>query len=234
MISSFTRAATRPSLRNRRVLEIAAAAVIAAAIAACGSDVSTAPKAEDQPGVPLSWSANTPISADFETGIENISSHGGIYAAYLHGASLGSVGGMFQRIDATPFRGQRVKAVAWVDESFITDSGSFSVNIDAPGAQTRATVYITAPAGGIGTWHQVFVVFDVPANAVGLRLNAAMTGSGQVFFDDIALATVDASVPATTFTHSGTADSTTLVTLYTGAHATLLNADFEGGLAAGS
>ena len=216
---------------SRRGLTLAVMATGVAALAACGSDTVTPPQPQSQVGVPVDWTLTTADTTKLETGVEGISTHGGTYAAYLHGKTIDASGSIQQRIDAAPFRGQRVRATAWVTESFLTDAGAFAVGVDAPASRTQSVVSVPAPVGGSDNWHQVFVVFDVPANAVGLNVVGSISGSGQMFFDDIALTPVDTTVSVTTSTRvGGASDSLSLVALYAGAHATLLNADFEGGV----
>jgi hypothetical protein len=207
---------------------------VIASVAACGSDLNVGPPPQQQQlGVPVAWTASTRNTAGFEMGVEQISAHGGANAAYLHGPALNSFVAFQQQIDATPFRGKRVKASVWVTESFLTNAGAFGVAVDAPDNQASSSIEIPAPVGGSDTWHQVFVVFDVPDNTVGLTLAGSMTGSGQVFFDDVALEVVTDETPLTTSAKARTsADSLTLVATYAGANATLLNGDFEAGIGA--
>jgi len=227
---------------SRRGITLAVGAAAVAALAACGSDNTTAPiTVAAQIGIPTGWTlaANDTTDAAFTdtsnlvVGLEGVSAHGGTYAAYLHGKTLDAIGTIRERIDATPYRGKRVKATAWVDESFLTNAGAFAVGVDAPAARTRSLIAVPAPVGGSDSWHQVSVVFDVPANAVGLSILGSISGSGQMFFDDIALTTVDLSVPLTASANvTGVSDSLSLVAMYSAAHSTLVNADFESGVTA--
>lgn len=219
------------SQSRRLVCGTAAAACLAVVLAACGSDLTGMALVQDQqPGVPQGWAAFVG-ETNFEGGIQDLSAHGGKFAAYLHGLGTASTGGFIQKIDASTYRGKRIKITAWAMESFISNSGSFAAEVDAPGSQVVGAVSIPAPAGGTDNWHQVFVVVDVPSNAIGLTLSTGLAGSGQIFFDDVAVTVVDSTVPTTTFTPiRPLADSTTLVSLYAGANATLTNGDFESGI----
>lgn len=217
---------------SRRGVTLAVVAAAIAALAACGSGTTEPTGPQSESGVPLNWTVSTADTTVISTGLEQVSPYDGISAAYVHGMSLAAGGNISQRIDAAPFRGQRVKASVWVNESLLTKNGAFTVQVDAPSARSQSSVSIQTPESGSDTWHQVFVVFDVPTNAVGLTVVAGISGSGQMFFDDVALAQVDSTTALTTSLRvGGASDSLSLVALYAGAHSTLLNGDFESGLA---
>lgn len=208
-------------------LALVAAATI---LAACGSsDTTTTPVTGNHIlGVPKSWKFS-PFDANSEVGIENISAHGGTWAAYMHGSDAAAGGMLSQALDATPYQGMRVKVSAWVDESFTLKDGLFGAYIYSPGQSLVARVSIPAPTSGSDTWHQVFVVFDVPSTAVGLNVFGELFATGQLFFDDVEVAVVDSTVPTTPVVQFNPPPDSATLALYSAAPRALANGDFESG-----
>ena len=86
------------------------------------------------------------------------------------------------------------------------------------------------PLVGTNNWHEVAVVLDVPANAIGITMGAIIAGPGELLFDDFKFETVGKDIgltrPSNTVVSGG--DSLTQIANYARSNLSPVNLDFEG------
>jgi erythromycin esterase len=84
---------------------------------------------------------------------------------------------------------------------------------------------------GSSDWHQVSVVLDVPANAIGITITAMLNGGGTLRIDDARLDVVGTDVPTTNTLATPQLtgqDSTAIAAAYARGGSVPTNLDFEG------
>ncbi|MEP6618746.1 MAG: erythromycin esterase family protein [bacterium] len=209
------------------------AAVATMAAFGCGSEGANGPSDSIDvltPGVAAGWFGGT--TAAYEIGVTASHTHGGQKAAYIKALGQStSAGVMSQFLNATSYRGKRLRLSAWVRHTNLTGSSvGLWMRVDGPGLATAFDNMDQRPLSGSSDWHLVSVVLDVTPNAQGIALGALMTGAGTLVFDDMKLEVVGADVPSTNILTAPLAsgDSATNASTYGRSSATPVNPDFEG------
>jgi C-terminal processing protease CtpA/Prc len=129
----------------------------------------------------------------FSFALDSADAHEGRWAARLTGqggAPPGAFGNLLQRMDAAPYRGQRVRYRAWV-------------RTDLPAGANRAGIWmrVDRAGGGVGFfdnmearpitgrtgWRQYEITGDVAPDAQAVYLGALLIGQGQVWMDAASL-----------------------------------------------
>ena len=109
-----------------------------------------------------------------------------------------------QFVEAAPYRGKRIRISGWMKTENVTWAGLWT-RIDG----SIALHDINAPEPlffdnmgnrrikGTTAWTKYEIVADVPAEAATITFGAMLHGEGQLWFDDMTIEVVDASVPVT-------------------------------------
>lgn len=117
----------------------------------------------------------------------------------IHGS-----GGLAQFISAEPYRGKRIRISGWMKTENANWAGLWT-RIDGAmtphdNVQAEALFFDNMKSRrvtGITNWTKYEIVADVPAEAVTITFGAMLHGTGQLWFDDMAVEIVDVSVPVT-------------------------------------
>jgi hypothetical protein len=151
-------------------------------------------------GIPPAWAGTIGASASYEIGLDRVDRHGGHAAAYLTGPLLFTQEVAFfgQSVRADNYRGKRVRLSAWVKGRELTGPiAGIWMRVDGAGVVTGYDDMGGRAETGTTDWHQIFVVLDVPANALGIVIGAMRQGGGTLLVDDMTLETVGLDVPTT-------------------------------------
>jgi hypothetical protein len=210
-------------VRTNANLVRSAALVAAIAAAGCSHDV-TAPVATIVPvpaltaqnsiiGMPAGWVGTLGQPPSFIVGVESANAHGGTHAAFITNAVAVESGSSFmniaQLLRADSYVGHRVRWSGWIRSTEVElpyaiapTPGPLQVSglwmrVDGRDSSLAFDNMQYDPVVGTTDWHQISIVLDVPANAVGIIFGVIFSGTGQLLVDDLALETVDTSVPAT-------------------------------------
>ncbi len=218
-------------MRLPRLRVIAIGALCGSAVSGCMADaLIKQPELAIVPGAPAGWTItqNTPAIG---TTITDVKSGG--TAVYLSGAfqqELLSVT-LAQYIKADDYRGKRVQLSAWVKPRNITNvvNSGIWMRVDGPGLTLGYDDMSPRPVVGYGDWRQVFVVMDVPANAMGIVFGALFKGSNTLLVDDMKLTIVGTDVPSTSTINTPIvgSDSVTTAARYQDSPRAPVNLDFE-------
>jgi len=188
--------------------------------------------AQRTPGTPVGWLGFT--NATYEVGRDRTNQRQGAEAAYIRSLAAEPSGfaSIFQNVRADHYRSQRVRWSAWVRHSGITGGGAgLWLRVDGPGTREAFDNMSDRPITGTSGWHEVSVVLDVPANAIGLAAGVLLNGPGDLVFDDVRLERVTSEVPSTdqlTGPQASPSDSATIAAVYAYAPDRPVNLDFEG------
>lgn len=185
-------------LRNRWALAAAAVAIVASV--SCGSDSVTEPSILTiDAGIPSGWFRVGGVQATYVVGTDS-HSHGGRYALAIGGTdtSVLRFNGVGQNVRADSYRGKRVRFRGWVKQVGVVGSDiGLWMRIDGPGVTQGFDNFSTRPLTGTADWHQVEIILDVPANAIGIGFGALMSGKGVLLVDDLTWEIIPATGPTT-------------------------------------
>jgi len=216
----------------RARLALLATLMTVAGSLACGSDTTAPNILLIDGGIPLGWFRVGGSVASYVVGLDEHNAHGGRAALAIGGtdSSIRFFNGVGQQIKADSYRGKRVRLRAWVRQVSILGSDiGLWMRIDGPGVTQGFDNFSTRPLLGTADWHQVEVILDVPANAIGIAFGALMSGKGELLVDDMTFEVIPATGPTTNqlldFTPS--TDSATFAAFYATQPSVPTNLDFE-------
>ena len=129
----------------------------------------------------------------FSFALDSADAHEGRWAARVTGqggAPPGAFGNLLQRVDAAPYRGQRVRYRAWVHTDLAAGASwaGLWMRVDGPGGIVGFFDNMEArPITGRTEWRQYEITGDVPPDAQAVYLGALLIGQGQVWMDAASL-----------------------------------------------
>lgn len=124
--------------------------------------------------------------------------HQGVGSASLRSLTPGEFGVLLQRVDASPFRGRRVRLRSVVRSRGVDGSSwaGLLLRIDPRrGPSLGFDNMQERPLRGTFDWRVVWSELDVPAEAAAVTFGVLLCGSGQVWLDDVELTAVGPSRP---------------------------------------
>jgi erythromycin esterase len=205
------------------------------ASAACGSDSSTGSGTGADvlvPGLPDGWGGGASSTSSYQIGVNRTTRHGGGAAAYIKSVSSAptSFATINQGLNASPYRGKRLRWSAWVMTQSVNGSDvGLWMRVDGADVTTAFDNMSSRPLSGTADWHQVSIVLDVAPSALGIAVGALMNGTGTLLVDDVRLEVVGTDVPVTALGGgTPTSDSATVAAFYGRSPSAPVNADFEG------
>ncbi len=215
---------------KRRSAVLAASLV---AIVACGGSEELTGVSDRTPTVPSGWFGGSSIANNFYVGYDRGVKHGGAVAGFIEAAGVTTegFGSLAQQMKADRYRGQRVRWSAWVRHRNLSGAGGgLWMRIDGPGVMQGFDNMLDRPLLGTADWHEVAVVLDIPANAIGIAMGAIVAGPGDLMVDDFKFETVgkDIAVTRPVIATAAAGDSATAAALYARSNLSPVNLDFEG------
>lgn len=136
--------------------------------------------------------------AFFASGLDAQTKHNGVPAPYLacNSDKHGVYGVLTQWIDATPYRGKRIRFSGYIKTAGIRDYGGLMLTLNGPGDYD---VYDMRkhPLKGDHDWTHVDYVADVPSDRTSFTLGINLQGRGTVWMDALKFEVVDKNVPLT-------------------------------------
>ena len=118
--------------------------------------------------------------------------HSGAASLRIDNVGPEPFGVTYQRVDARPYRGQRLRWSAWLRtedaRGSVTGGGAVlliqAMQSGAPLAWNHMT---DAPVRGTTPWQQLSIELDVPAAAEEIEVGAMLHGPGRLWLDDVVL-----------------------------------------------
>ncbi len=97
------------------------------------------------------------------------------------------------------YAGKRVRMTGYMKSKDVAESAAFWFRIDANGSKEPSNFdnMNNRPIKGTTDWKKYEIVLDVASDASNLAYGALLSGTGQIWFDNITLEIVDNSVPST-------------------------------------
>lgn len=105
---------------------------------------------------------------------------------------------LIRTIDATPYRGKRLRLVGDVEPHELAGRGQIWMRIDSEGGQVlKMDNMHTRPIRGTSASRSVEIVLEVPQEGASIAYGILIAGRGALHFDGLRLEAVDASVALT-------------------------------------
>ncbi|MBT2546383.1 hypothetical protein J7E99_38410 [Streptomyces sp. ISL-44] len=110
---------------------------------------------------------------------------------------------LMQSVDATPFRGQRLRMTAWVRTESVRKAAIW-MRVDGPDGNMLAfDNMFNRPIKGTTGWCQYSIVLNVTPESLMLAFGFMLSGRGRVWADDFSFEEVGLDVPTTQTTPAG-------------------------------
>jgi hypothetical protein len=103
---------------------------------------------------------------------------------------------LLNRMDATPFRGQRLRLQARLEVADVTGSAGLWLRVDGAGQRTLVRSSRGNGLSGTHDFELREVTVDVPPDGKAIVFGASLSGTGQLSIKDVLLALVSRSTPA--------------------------------------
>jgi hypothetical protein len=147
--------------------------------------------------LPLGWIVAGDSPTKYEMGIDKGSAQDGTNAATIKSteASISGFGTLMQMCKAGQYAGKKIKMSGSVKSSQVANWAGLWLRVDQSGS-TQSLAFDNMqdrPIKGNTDWKKYEIVLDVPANASNLAFGALLSGTGQIWFDNITFEVVGAS-----------------------------------------
>jgi hypothetical protein len=148
---------------------------------------------------PLGWFLAGSKPASYRTGIDAQMMENGLPSAYLRSTvqDTGGFGTLMQSVSAAEYAGKRVRLRAMVRSDNVTDWAGLWMRIDKEKAAVGFDNMQQRPIRGSQPWTTHSVVLDVPPDATGISFGTLLSGSGEVWLNDVKLEVVGEDVETT-------------------------------------
>lgn len=154
---------------------------------------------------PNGWHLAGSNPTNYRTGVDRTDVHDGLPSAYL--VSLGDgkgFGTIMQSISATNYAGKRVRLRGWVKSQGVSDWAGLWMRVDKGREMVAFDNMQDRAIKGVQPWTSYDVVLDIPADATSLNFGILLTGSGEVWLNDLSLEIIGTETPTTGVTLSTT------------------------------
>jgi hypothetical protein len=167
--------------------------LIVAVLALC---TSTLPGAE----TPKGWFAAGSHPKEYEMSLDRDTAHSGKGSATLKSIvpKTGGFGTLMQMCKADSYRGKRVRMSGYVRSADVADWAGLWLRVDGPKSEALSfdNMQDRAVKGTTG-WKACEIVLEVPEESQQLAFGILLTGTGQVWMDDLKFEVVGKDVPVT-------------------------------------
>ena len=139
--------------------------------------------------VPAGWS-RVGSHQGYEVRVDPGGGRGGSACVVLRGTdpAEGTFTGISQAVEASRWRGKRLRVSAWIRSQGMDDWGGLFVRIDDAGGERVAFGNNRKfPVKGTTGWRRYQVVLDVPETAASISFGVHLNGNGLLWADDFAL-----------------------------------------------
>jgi hypothetical protein len=148
---------------------------------------------------PSGWFLAGSKPANYDTGVDKETVNNGEPSAFLRSttSSTEGFGTLMQSINATNYAGKRVRLRAWVKSQEVADWAGVWMRVDKDKTAVAFDNMQNRPVKGNQPWSQYDVVLDVPQDSTGISFGVLLSGTGEVWINDITFEIVGNDVPVT-------------------------------------
>ena len=151
--------------------------------------------------LPKGWIVAGDSPTKYDMGIDKGAGQGGKNAATIKSIDkkINGFGTLMQECKADKFLGKKVKMTGMVKSSNVIDWAGLWLRVDQAGSQEPLAFDNMQDRAIKGTtdWKKYEIVLDVPANASILAYGALLSGTGQIWFNNVTFEVVGASTKTT-------------------------------------
>lgn len=151
--------------------------------------------------LPEGWLRRGSKPKSYEMGIDKAAGQDGKNAATIKSKKkkIDGFGTLMQVCKPDKFLGKRVRMSAIVKSENVIDWAGLWLRVDSQGSGEALEFdnMQERPIKGSSNWTRYEIVLDVPANALQLAYGALLSGTGQIWFDNVTFEIVDNSVKTT-------------------------------------
>ena len=141
--------------------------------------------------------------SSYEFGIDKSIAQGGKASASIRSIkdTINGFGAFMQSCEPDKYYGRRVRMTGYLKTENVSGYASLWLRVDCD--TTIVSFDNMHDAGsdrtikGTTDWKRYAIVLDVPANATSLSYGALLSGTGQIWFDNVAFEIVDTTVATT-------------------------------------
>jgi hypothetical protein len=152
---------------------------------------------------PSGWFLAGNHPTNYRTGVDRSDLHGGLPSAYLASLAKGNgFGTLMQSISAANYVGKRIRLRGWVKSQDVGDWAGLWMRVDKGREAVAFDNMQDRAIKGAQPWTSYDVVLDVPSDATSINFGILLSGTGEVWLNDLSLEVVEVGTP-TTGTNSG-------------------------------
>ncbi len=152
-------------------------------------------------GPPEGWTLTGESLEGYEVGTIDGIARRGHSSSYLKGrADMAPPQGfvsLMQYIDATPYKGQKIRFSAWMKLQGVQQRTGLWMRVSQGQQVLSFDNMDSRPLSGDSNWSQQEVVLAVPASADIISFGMLLTGAGMVYVDELSLEQAPADSPVT-------------------------------------
>ena len=147
--------------------------------------------------LPKGWIIAGDSPAKYEMGIDKGAAQDGKNAATIKSieSDISGFGTLMQQCKASQYAGKKIKMSGSVKSSQVANWAGLWLRVDQAGS-TQSLAFDNMqdrPIKGNTDWKKYEIILDVPSNASNLAFGALLSGTGQIWFDNISFEIVNAS-----------------------------------------
>jgi hypothetical protein len=147
---------------------------------------------------PTGWflAGNNP--SNYRTGVDHSDLHNGLPSAYLAALEKGAgFGTLMQSINASEYAGKRIRLRGWAKSQDVGDWAGLWMRVDKGREAVAFDNMQNRGIKGTQSWNTYDIVLDVPAGATSINYGVLLTGTGEVWLNDLSLEVVGNDTPTT-------------------------------------
>lgn len=189
------------------VLRTAASAILGAGFVIATAAVSTnygmrlvhAQSNLQTSGAPKGWHMAGSQPANYGTGLDRAVVNNGQPSAFLRStvANTEGFGTLMQSFSAADYVGKRVRLRAWVKSQDVGDWAGIWMRVDKEQTMVAFDNMQNRAIKGTQGWKVYDVVLDVPQGSTGISFGILLSGTGEVWMNDVSFEIVGPDVPVT-------------------------------------
>jgi hypothetical protein len=137
--------------------------------------------------------------SNYQTGVDKAMTQNGQPSAFLKSAVpvTDGFGTLMQQISASVYVGKRIRLRAWVQSQDVADWAGVWMRVDKERTTVSFDNMQSRPINGTQQWKQCEVVLDVPQDSTGIFFGILLSGSGEVWMNDVSFEVVGNDVQVT-------------------------------------
>lgn len=154
--------------------------------------------------IPTGWFVAGSSPESYEMGIDAGKGYNGGKAATIKSVKkkISGFGTLMQQVQPDKFLGKRIRMTGFVKSEDIKEYAGLWLRVDRGAKPVSFDNMQKRPIKGTTEWKEYTIVLDVPEDATRIAFGALLTGTGQLWFDNLTFEVVDDSVPPTSSINS--------------------------------